>query len=408
MTRTLLFATTALLAAGAAAAQTGAPVEEGEENRPDISPAFAAQTEAPAVETEAELETTEVAGPLVHPWGIAVLPGGDGYLVTERPGRLVHVTERGEVSEPIAGVPEVLAEEQGGLLDVALSPDFAENRVIFLTYAKPMTDGLSATAAARAVLSEDMTELTDVEDIFVQSPGSPTPMHYGSRVVPDGEGHVFITTGEHFTEEERDYAQDLDKTYGKIIRVGADGVVPEDNPFAGEPGAQTNIWTLGHRNIQGAAIRPDTEQLWAIEHGPAGGDELNLIEEGRNYGWPDVSYGINYDGTEVSDGLYRHEENGFEEPVYYWDPVIAPGGMTFYDGGMFEDWQGDLLIGGLVAGGLVRLVMDGDRVAGEERLVTDLGRVRDVAVDRDGSVLVLTDFAEGGLWRITPAGAATD
>ena len=404
MMRPTLFATT-LLAAGAAAAQ---PVEQGPENRPDVEPAFAAQTDAPAVRTEAGIATEEVAGPLVHPWGIAVLPGDAGYLVTERPGRLVHVSPAGEVSDPIAGVPEVLAEEQGGLLDVALAPDFAESRVIFLTYAKPMLDDLSATAAARAVLSEDLTELTGVEDIFVQSPGSPTPMHYGARVVPDGEGHVFVTTGEHFTEDERVYAQDLDKTFGKIVRVARDGSVPADNPFTGEPGAQNNIWTLGHRNIQGAAIRPGTGQLWAIEHGPAGGDELNLIAPGRNYGWPVVSYGINYDGSPVSDGLYRHEENGFAEPAYYWDPVIAPGGMTFYEGGMFEAWQGDALIAGLISGGLVRLEMEGDRVAGEERLAGDLGRVRDVAVDHDGSVLVLTDFEDGALVRITPSGAMTD
>jgi aldose sugar dehydrogenase len=318
--RRALFVTT-MIAAGSAMAQ---PVEEGAENRPDVEPAFAAQTDAPAMSTEAELETAEVAGPLEHPWAIAVLPEDAGYLVTERPGRLVHISAAGEVSDPIDGLPEVLAEEQGGLLDVALAPDFAESRVIFLTYAKPMMDDLSATAAARAVLSEDMSELTEVEDIFVQSPGSPTPMHYGARVIPDGEGHVFVTTGEHFTEEERDYAQDLDKTFGKIVRVGTDGSVPEDNPFNGDPAAQHNIWTLGHRNIQGAAIRPETGQLWAIEHGPAGGDELNLIEPGRNFGWPVVSYGINYDGSVVSEGLYRHEENGFAEPAYYWDPVIAP------------------------------------------------------------------------------------
>jgi glucose/arabinose dehydrogenase len=277
-----------------------------------------------------------------------------------------------------------------------------------VTYAKPMLDDLSATAAARGVLSEDLTELTEVEDIFLQAPGSPSPMHYGSRVVPDGAGHVFITTGEHFTVEERVFAQDLDKTFGKIVRVAADGTVPEDNPFTGDITAVNNIWSFGHRNVQGAAIRPGTDQLWAIEHGPAGGDELNLIAAGANYGWPVVSYGINYDGSPVSEGLYRHEENGFVEPVYYWDPVIAPGGMTFYEGEAFADWEGDLLIGGLVAGGIVRLEMDGDRVTGEERLLTDLGRVRDVAVDADGSVLVITDFADGALWRVTPSVAATD
>jgi len=404
MKRKALFATT-MIAAGTAMAE---PVEQGPENRPDVEPAFAAQTDAPAMSSEAEPATEEVAGPLEHPWGIAVLPGDAGYLVTERPGRLVHISRSGEVSDPIEGVPEVLAREQGGLLDVALAPDFAESRVIFLTYAKPMMDDLSATAAARAVLSEDLTRLSEVEDIFLQSPGSPTPMHYGARVVPDGEGHVFVTTGEHFTEEERDFAQDLDKTFGKIVRVGTDGTVPGDNPFTGDPSAQNNIWTLGHRNIQGAAIRPETGQLWAIEHGPAGGDELNLVEAGRNYGWPVVSYGINYDGSLVSEGLYRHDENGFAEPAYYWDPVIAPGGMTFYEGALFEEWEGDLLVAGLVSGGLVRLAMEGDRVTGEERIVTDLGRVRDVAVDLDGSVLVVTDFEEGALFRITPAGAATD
>jgi glucose/arabinose dehydrogenase len=404
MTRMLFLLSTALLA-GTAAAQ---PVDDGDANRPDVTPAFEGQAKAPAVTSAVAPEASEVAGPFEHPWGIAVLPDGAGYLVTERPGRLRHVSADGAVSDPIAGVPEVLAESQGGLLDVALSPGFAEDRVVFLTYAKPMLDDLSATAAARGVLSEDLTELTEVEDIFLQAPGSPSPMHYGSRVVPDGAGHVFITTGEHFTVEERVFAQDLDKTFGKIVRVAADGTVPEDNPFTGDITAVNNIWSFGHRNVQGAAIRPGTDQLWAIEHGPAGGDELNLIAAGANYGWPVVSYGINYDGSPVSEGLYRHEENGFVEPVYYWDPVIAPGGMTFYEGEAFADWEGDLLIGGLVAGGIVRLEMDGDRVTGEERLLTDLGRVRDVAVDADGSVLVITDFADGALWRVTPSVAATD
>jgi aldose sugar dehydrogenase len=211
-----------------------------------------------------------------------------------------------------------------------------------------------------------------------------------------------------FTEEERVYAQDLDKTFGKIVRVATDGTVPEDNPFTNEITAENNIWTLGHRNIQGAAMRQGTGQFWVIEHGPAGGDELNLIEAGANYGWPVVSYGVNYDGSEVGQGLYRHEDEGFVEPVYYWDPVIAPGGMTFYEGEMFADWEGDLLIAALVTGGLVRLEMEGDRVSGEERLVTDLGRVRDVAVDADGSLLVITDLPEGALWRITPSGATSN
>jgi glucose/arabinose dehydrogenase len=404
MTRTLLLLSTTLFA-GAAAAQ---PVDDGDPNRPDVTAAFEGQTEAPAVTSAVAPEATQIAGPFEHPWGIAVLPDGAGYLVTERPGRLRHVSVEGAVSAPITGVPEVLADGQGGLLDVSLSPTFAEDRVVFLTYAKPMLDDLSATAAARGVLSEDMTALTEVGDIFLQTPGSPSTNHYGSRIVPDGAGHVFITTGEHFTEEERVFAQDLGKTFGKIVRVGEDGAVPEDNPFTGDDTAENNIWSLGHRNVQGAAIRPGTGQLWAIEHGPAGGDELNLIAPGANYGWPVVSYGINYDGSPVSEGLYRHAENGFVEPVYYWDPVIAPGGMVFYEGDAFPEWEGDLLIGGLVAGGIVRLEMEGDRVTGEERLLTELGRVRDVAVDGDGAVLVITDFGDGALWRVLPSGAAAD
>jgi glucose/arabinose dehydrogenase len=375
------------------------PVDEGNENVPSNTPAFPEQTEAPAVETDADLVQTMIADGLVHPWAVAVLPGDRGYLVTERPGRLRHVSEDGEVFEPIAGVPEVLNLRQGGLLDVALAPDFEDSRVIYLTYAKPMGGSQSGTAAARAVLSEDMTELTEVEDIFRQEPPSPTPMHYGSRVVPAEDGHVYVTTGEHFTETERELAQDLDATYGKVVRVTAEGEVPDDNPFAGEDGAIGSIWSLGHRNIQGAALHPETGDLWVIEHGPAGGDELNRVEPGNNYGWPVVTYGQNYDGSPVGSGEARHEPD-FAEPVYYWDPVIAPGGMVFYEGEMFEEWQGDVLAAGLVSASIVRLVLEDGRVVGEERLVEGVGRVRDVTVDDDGSVLFVTDFEDGALYRL--------
>ena len=394
----------AVFAATTALAQSGAPVDQGPKNRPDIEPAFENQTRAPAAPSGVALDVSELAGGLEHPWGIAVLPDEAGYLVTERPGRLVHIARDGTVSDPISGVPDVLAQRQGGLLDVALGPDFSETRHVYLTYSAPMSGGLSATAAARGVLSDDMGALTDVEEIFLQMPGSPNPMHYGSRIVFDDAGYAFITTGEHFTETERRYAQDLDKTYGKVVRLMPDGATPDGNPFAGERGALDEVWSLGHRNPQGAAIRPGTGQLWTIEHGPRGGDELNLIEPGANYGWPIVSYGINYGGSTVGSGAAAHAANGYVEPVYYWDPVIAPGDMTFYDGGMFADWRGDLLIGGLVAGTIVRLELDGDRVAGEEWLDTDLGRTRDVAVDTDGAILAITDFPDGGLYRITPAG----
>lgn len=377
-------------------AGSGDYVVQGERNT-SFEPAFPEQFRAPAAASEFQVEASSLAGPLVHPWGIAALPDG-GYLVTERPGRLRHVAEDGTISEPISGVPEVASQRQGGLLDVALGPDFSESRTIYLTYSKPVGDGLFATAAARGVLSEDLASLSDVEDIFVQEPGATAPMHFGSRLVFDGEGHVFITTGEHFTEQYRQYAQDLDKTYGKVVRFDLDGSVPEDNPFVDQDGAIGSIWSLGHRNIQAAAL-DDRGRLWTIEHGPQGGDELNLTEAGLNYGWPVVSYGRNYDGSPVGSGDASAE--GFEPPEYFWDPVIAPSGMAFYEGEMFSEWDGDVLVGSLTPGGLVRLAMDGERVVGEERLLRDLGRVRDVEVLADGSLLLITDEENGEILRVT-------
>jgi len=399
------FATTALslsfaLAALPAAAQE--PVQTGPENRPDVSPAFPEQTNAPALDSGVTLASETVVSGLEHPWGIAVLPGDQGYLVTERSGTLRHVSEEGVLSEPIAGIPAVFNEEQGGLLDIALDPEFGDNRRIYWTYSKPLGEGRSVTAAARGTLTEDLGTVFEVEDdLFNQTPPSPTPMHYGSRIIPDGDGHIYITTGEHFTPEERQLAQGLDNTYGKIVRLSTAGNTPDNNPFADRGETQAQIWSYGHRNIQGAALEPETGQLWAIEHGPQGGDELNRIEPGQNYGWPEVSYGENYDGSAISGGAHDHEEAGFTPPRYYWDPVIAPGGMTFYEGDMFEEWQGDLLIAALVADGIVRLELDGDTVTGEERLATDLGRVRDVAIDSDGSILVATDYEDGELIRLT-------
>jgi aldose sugar dehydrogenase len=390
-----------LSGAPAALAQEEQPVEQGPKNVPEFEPAFEEQTRAPAMDSGVTLAVEEIAGGLAHPWGIAVTPPGD-YLVTERPGRLRVVHADGRVSAPVAGLPEVLAEEQGGLLDVAVDPDFGENRLIYWTYSKPMADGTSATAAARGRLAEDYSEVTEVEDIFVQEPPSPSPMHYGSRLVFDGEGNVFITTGEHFTPAERVNAQDLGTTYGKVIRVARDGAVPADNPFAGRDGAIGTIWSYGHRNIQAAAIRPGTGNLWIVEHGPQGGDELNRIEPGANYGWPEVSYGENYDGTPVGSGEARHAPD-FEEPRYYWDPVIAPSGMAFYQGEMFPGWQGDVLIGSLTPGAIVRLELSGQTVLGEERLLTDRGRIRDLEVAPDGALLALVDAEDGALLRLTPA-----
>ncbi|RVT86878.1 PQQ-dependent sugar dehydrogenase [Rhodobacteraceae bacterium CCMM004] len=386
----------AVLLAAPAAAQ---PVDQGPKNVPEFAPAFENQTRAPAMAADVALSVETVAEGLAHPWGVEALPGG-GYLVTERPGRLRHIDADGQVGPEIGGVPAVFDRRQGGLLDVALAEDFSESRKVFLTYSKPMDSGLSATAAARGTLSADVSDLTGVTDIFVQDPPSPTPMHYGSRIVLDGT-HAYVTTGEHSRPAERVYAQDLDKTYGKIVRITLDGQAAEGNPFAGQEGAVDTIWTLGHRNIQGADIRPADGSLWALEHGPAGGDELNRIEPGTNYGWPVVSYGENYNGTPIGSGEPRAE--GFAEPRYYWDPVIAPGGFAWVEGAMFADWEGDILAASLNPGGIVRLRLDGDTVVGEERLLPDLGRVRDIEIDSDGAILALIDAANGALVRITPA-----
>ena len=381
-----LLATAAVIATGACAQS----VDQGAKNAPQFSPAWDTQTRAPAQDSGVTFDIEVLADGLNTPWGVAVLPGG-GYLVTERSGAL-RLVQGGQAGPPIAGVPQVLAQRQGGLLDVALAEDFADSRVIFLTYAKAMSGGMSATAAARAVLSADGTQLSQVRDVFVQDPPSPNAMHFGSRVVQQGE-HLFITTGEHFYNRERQFSQDLDKTYGKIVRVTLEGGAAAGNPFDNE------IWTLGHRNVQGAALRPSDGTLWALEHGPAGGDELNLITRGANYGWPVVSYGVNYSGSDVGSGEARRE--GFKEPQYYWDPVIAPGGFAFYEGDMFDGWEGDVLAASLNPGGVVRLVLDGDRVMGEERFLDGEMRVRDVEIDRDGAILIL-DNSDGRLLRLTP------
>jgi len=372
-------------------------VAQGEPNA-DFAPAFENQTRAPALSPTA-VSTEVLVDGLSHPWGIATLPEG-GWLVTERPGRMRVITPEGRMSVPVEDLPEVDDRRQGGLLDVAISPDFAADRTVFWTYAK-LVPGGTVTAAARGVISDDFTRMTEVRDIFVQEPPSRHPMHYGSRILPQADGTVWITTGEHSAAEERDRAQEIGTTYGKVIRVTRDGDPVPGNPFIDEDGIDT-IWSLGHRNMQGAAIHPGDGALWTIEHGPRGGDELNRPVAGGNYGWPVVSYGIEYRGSEVGEG--RARAPGFEEPVYYWDPVIAPGGMIFHSGTGFDGWQGDILIGSLNPGGLVRLKLDGDRVAGEERLVPELGRVRDVEEMADGSLLLLIDAPEpfGEIVRVTP------
>ena len=346
------------------------------------------------------IRVTTVAAGLEHPWGLAILPDGR-MLVTEKPGRLRLVSADGTVSEPLAGVPEVDARGQGGLLDVALDPEFETNRTVYLSYAEPGAEG-NSTAVARAALSEDGASLANLQVIFSQKPKLPSKAHFGSRLVFDQQGHLFVTLGERSEARFREQAQDLGSHLGKIVRIRPDGSVPEDNPFVGQSGALPEIWSYGHRNIQAAAIHPETGALWEIEHGPRGGDEINIAEPGANYGWPVVSHGVNYEGTPVGSG--RQRQAGMVDPLYTWTPVIAPSGMIFYSGSAFPDWRGDLFVGGLRSTALVRLELDGSRVTNEERLLEDLGkRIRDVVEGPDGVLYLLTDEENGEVLRISPA-----
>ena len=350
---------------------------------------------------EGPIHAQTFADGLSHPWGMVFLPEGDA-LVTERDGRLRHVSTDGVLSEPIEGVPDVDARGQGGLLDVALDPDFAANRLIYFSFSEPGEGGANSTAVARGRLSEDATALSEVEVIFSQQPKLPSRAHFGGRLAFDDAGHLFVTLGERSSEEFRGQAQDLDSHLGKIVRINADGSVPQDNPFVGQDGALPEIWSLGHRNIQGAAINPETGVLWEVEHGPMGGDEINIVEPGANYGWPVVSFGANYDGTPVGTG--DSDGPGFADPIYQWTPVIAPSGMLFYGGRAFSDWQGDLFIGALKETALVRLALDGDRVVSEERILDDAGlRIRDVVEGPEGAIYLLTDEDDGEILRLTPA-----
>ncbi|MFE9084390.1 PQQ-dependent sugar dehydrogenase [Brevundimonas sp. NPDC003935] len=378
-------------------AAPGAPVETRPANNPDQKPAFEGQTRAPGVRTEAPLSHSVVATGLVHPWGLALLPDGQ-WLVTEKPGRMRVVSAQGQVGEPITGLPAVAARGQGGLLDVILSPTFAQDRLIYWSYAEPR-DGGNGTAVARGRLSNDLSKVENVQVIFHAQPTYDGDKHFGSSLAFAPDGKLFITLGERSDKPMRPHAQDLGSHMGKTIRINADGSVPSDNPFVGQAGAKPEIWSLGHRNMQGVAVQPGTGAVWTVEHGTRGGDEINLDQAGKNYGWPGVAYGIEYNGSAIPEAVTARE--GTEQPVYYWDPVIAPGGMTFYSGPMFPGWQGNLLVTGLGGKQLARLVLENNRVVGEERLLTDLNaRIRDVAVAADGAVWVITDEEDGKLVRL--------
>jgi aldose sugar dehydrogenase len=353
------------------------------------------QAEDTTIDTKVgTLKVEKVADGLQYPWGLAFLPDGR-MLVTERPGRLRIVAKDGMVSEPLKGVPEVVAEGQGGLLDVALDPNFAANGLVYLSYSEPGDDGNAGTAVARGKLGE--MGLDNVEVIFRQKPKVEGDLHFGSRLAFSPDGKLFITLGERF---QFDPAQDLSTHLGKIVRINPDGSVPEDNPFVGREGALPEIWSYGHRNPQGAAIHPETGKLWENEFGPRGGDELNIPEAGKNYGWPVVSWGKHYDGKEIPDPPTHPE---FADAIYHWNPVISPSGMTFYTAEDIPSWKGNILIGGLSSEGIVRLSLDGEKVTDEERIPMR-ARIRDVVQGPDGAVYALTDKNKGKILRLTLSG----
>lgn len=343
------------------------------------------------------ISVEEVAKGLEHPWALAFLPDNKGMLITEKPGNLRIVSPDGTLSKPLSGVPEVWAQGQGGLLDVVLSPSFATDRMVYLTFSEVGEDGKAGTAAGRGRLSTDLTKLENFNVIFRQQPKLSVGNHFGSRMVFDRDGYLFIALGEN---NNRPTAQDLDKLQGKIVRLFADGKVPPDNPFVGQKNVRPEIWSFGHRNQQGAALNPWTGTLWTNEHGPKGGDEVNIIERAQNYGWPLATHGIDYSGVPISEAKGEFVE-GTIKPFHVWQKSPGISGMAFYDASRFKAWDHNLFIGALASEELIRLEFEGDKIVHEERLLGDLKkRIRDVRQGPDGYIYVLTDEGDGQLLKV--------
>lgn len=387
----------ALLAAGVwagfplAAPLTAAAQEADGQGKPRVERTEVVRTE------KAEVAVTTVATGLEHPWGLA-FPGDGSFLVTERPGRLRHVDATGRLSPPFDGVPAVVARGQAGLLDIALDPAFADNNVVYIAYVEPRQDG-SGIAVIRAVADVAGRALSQVEVIFRQSETANGTANFGVRLVPAEDGTLFITMGDRFST--RDKAQELGSHLGKVLRIRTDGSIPIDNPFVGEDNALPEIWSIGHRNAQGAALHPATGELWVSEHGARGGDEINVVRKGLNYGWPVITYGVDYSGAPIGIGTARE---GMEQPIYYWVPSIAPSGLAFHHGGRIAPWRESVFVGALAGQALVRLEVTDETVTHEERLLTDLReRIRDVRTGPDGYLYLLTDADNGRILRIGPA-----
>ena len=383
--------------------QEYAGVDKRAPNAKDQKPARPDQTRAPEAKSGVAFDVVTVAEGLEKPWGLTFLPDGR-MLVTEKPGRLRIVTPDGKLSEPVAGLPPVDSRGQGGLLDVLLARDYATSSLIYWSYAEPHDGGLTNTAVARGTLVDGAApRVEDVTVIYQQAPSMASQLHYGGRLVWARDGALFVTQGERSITPGRMQAQNMDGLLGKIVRLNADGSVPKSNPFANRNGVRPEIWSYGHRNVEAATLNPNTGELWEVEHGTRGGDEINIARAGKDYGWPTIAYGIEYAGGPITGGITQ--QDGMEQPVYYWDPVIAPSGMTFYTGSLFPQWKDSLFIGGLASQALVRVAIKGDRVVGEERLLTDMQpreRIRDVRQGPDGALYVITDNDKGRILKLVP------
>ncbi len=391
------------------------PIETRQPNAKEQTPTFPEQTRACAVETKTVYEVSVVAKGLNKPWAVEPLPNGD-FLITEKGGQIRIISNDGKIGEPLEGVlsveqggvtqaskqgglPPITARGQGGLLDVALSPNFKKDQTIFWSFSEDREDG-SGTSVARGRLSKDRKKLEDVRVIFQAVPAYNNGLHFGSRIAFGQDGKLYVTTGDRFDRPNRLKVQQLDNHYGKVMRINPDGSIPKDNPFVNKKGAKPEIWSLGHRNLQSAVFDPNGK-LWTVEHGARGGDELNLIKKGENYGWSVVTFGQEYSGQAIPNAKTTRES--YVDPVYYWDPVIAPSGMEVYTGSKFPEWKGNIFIGGLASQRLVRLIVKDNKVVGEEHLLTGRNqRIRDVKQGNDGFLYVVTDEGDGELIRIAP------
>jgi glucose/arabinose dehydrogenase len=379
-------------------------VDSKSANAPQQKPAFTGQYRAPIRTADVAFDVVTVAKGLDSPWGLAFLPDGR-MLVTEQPGRLRIVSANGTLSPAVVGLPPVDARGQGGLLGLALDPGYAANGLIYWSYSEPRPGGDNNTAVARGVLVDGAAPRMDqMQVIFHQAPSLGSRAHFGGRLVFARDGTLFVTLGDRSITPGRMQAQRMDSLLGKIVRINPDGTAPMDNPFVGQPDVRPEIWSFGHRNVQAAALHPGTGELWESEHGTRGGDEINVARKGRDYGWPTIAYGIEYSGGPITGNITA--KDGMEQPRYYWDPNIAPSGMTFYTGRLFPAWQNSLFVGALAGNSLVRLTVEDDRVVGEERLLRDLReRIRDVVQGPEGALYLLTDDSDGRILKLVPKGA---